>query len=129
MILLGVISILGVLLWKLNACLEWTIPLRCQAKIESLRKRLSRKTRSLNYVWESWPGEGELEKNFWRLQKELPLLRKQFQVPLWIEVHVGQGRDTKRDERYLSCLQRRYPEIEVNLRPLSREGRETCGDT
>lgn len=129
MVLLGVILILGILLWRVVSGLEWSIPLKCQSLIEAWRERLSSKTHSLNYVWDSYPGEGELEKHFWRLQKELPQLRKRVNVPLWIEVYVFQGRDTRQNQKYLSCLKRRFPEIEITMGPLYGEGRDTWGDT
>jgi hypothetical protein len=124
-----VISFLGVLLWGVNTCLEWSIPPRCQAIIEAWKKGLSRKTRSLNIVWDSWPREEDLEKDLWLLKKELFQLRRKFKAPFWIEVQVGQSVDERQNEKYLSCLQRRFPEIEITMYPLYGEGHGTCGDT
>lgn len=124
-----VISLLGILLWSVNTCLEWSIPPRGQAIIEACRKGLSRKTCCFNFVWDSWPKEEELEKSFWNLQKELALLRRKLQVPFWIEVHVGQNVDERQNEKYLSCLQRRFPGIGITMYPLYGEGRDGCVDT
>lgn len=129
MVLLGVILILGSLLWRIVSGLEWSIPPKCQSLIEAWRERLSSETHCLNYVWDSDPGDEELEKHFWSLQNELPQLRKRFNVPLWLEVHVFQGIDSRQAQRYLSCLQRRFPEIGITMYPLYGEGRDTCGDT
>ena len=129
MVLLGVILILGSLLWRVVSGMEWSIPPKCQSLIEAWRERLSSETYSLNYVWDSNPGDGELEKHFWCLQKELPQLRKRFNVPLWIGVNVFQGIDPRQTQRYLSCLQRRFPAIEITMLPLYGESRDTGGDT
>ena len=129
MVLLGVILILEILLWRAVSDLEWGIPPKCQSLIEAWRERLCSKTHSLNYFWDSNPGDGELEKHFWCLQKELPQLRKRFNVPLWIEVRVFQGIDPRQTQRYLACLQRRFPEIEITLYPHYGERCDTGEDT
>lgn len=128
MMLSAVILFLGVLLWSVNACLEWRISPGFQARIEAWRKGLNKKTHSFNCVWDLWPEEEELEKRVWHLQKELPQLRGSLKVPFRVKVQVRQSADAKLNEKYLSCLQRRFPEIEIMTFSLKREG-DPWGDT
>lgn len=129
MILLVGISFLVILLWSVTICLEWSIPNRCQSILEAWQKGISRKTRSFHYVWDSWPEEEDLEKNFWYLKKELSQLRRKIKVPFGINVHVAQSVDEMQNKKYLSCLQRRFPEIEITMYALYGENKDTCGDT
>lgn len=114
MYLLGVILILGILLWRMDSRLEWTIPVKWQTFIRTWKEGMGARAHRLNYIWYLDPRESELEKRFWHLQKELPQLGKKVRAPLWVEVRiVHQGVPNDQKEIYLSCLQRRFPEIEI----------------
>lgn len=114
MYLLGVILILGILLWRMDSGMEWTIPPKWQNFIRTWKEGLGGRAHQLNYIWYLDPQESELEKRFWHLQKELPQLRKNVKAPLCVEVRiVDQGEPNGQKEIYLSCLQRRFPEIEI----------------
>ena len=121
MFLLGVVLSLGILLWRTDSSLEWSIPPKWQTYIGTWQARFGNKTHILNYVLYMSPENSELEKNFWHLQMALPRLRKKFRVPLWIKVRVHQGVATGQKEIYLSCLQRRFPDIEIYECPLYGE--------
>lgn len=110
---LGVVLISGLLLWRTDSRLEWSIPFKWQTSIKRWKEGLSRRTHILQYVWYLGPRGYELEKHFWQLQKELPRLREKFRVPLWIEVGVYSDVAPGQKEIYISCLQRRFPEIEI----------------
>ncbi|HEY8911285.1 MAG TPA: hypothetical protein VIM51_13555 [Desulfosporosinus sp.] len=112
--LLIVVLILSILLWRVDAHLEWSMPLKWQALIMAWKDGLSSRTHTLNYVWYSDPGNSELEKQFWHLTMALPRLRKKFRVPLWIEVSVHQSVAPGQQAQYISCLQRRFPELEIH---------------
>jgi hypothetical protein len=113
--LLGVVLILDILLWRVASSLEWSIPPKWQALIGAWKEGLTSRTKNLNYVWYLGPGNSEFEKQFWHLNMALPRLRKKFRVPLWIEVGVGvyQSEVPVPKGKYISCLQRRFPQIGV----------------
>ncbi len=111
--LLGVMLILGILLWKADSSLEWSIPLKWQSFIRAWKEGLGSRTHIIKYVWYLGPRNIELEKNFWHLQLALPRLRKKFKVPLWIEVRVHHDEALGQQELYISCLQRRFPGIDI----------------
>ncbi|MDR3543073.1 MAG: hypothetical protein P4L69_19230 [Desulfosporosinus sp.] len=118
MVLLGVVMILGVLSWRTASCLEWSIPLKWQALIKAWKEGLTRRTHTFKYVWYMGPEYSELEKQFWHLKRALPRLQKKYGVPIWIEVSVQQSGDRGEKGTYISCLQRRFPEIEIQQCPL-----------
>lgn len=127
MFLLGVVLCLGVLLWRTDSSLEWSIPLKWQTFIETWQRRCGDKTHSLNYVCYLGSENSELEKDFWHLRMDLPKMQKKLRVPLWIKVRVHQSVATWQTERYLACLKRQFPEIEIYKCPLSRDTDETEG--
>ncbi|EGW38889.1 hypothetical protein [Desulfosporosinus sp. OT] len=120
MFLLGVVLCLGILLWRTNSSLEWNIPLKWQILIGAWQRECGNKTHSLNYVCYLGSENSELEKDFWHLRMALPRMQKKFKVPLWIKVRIHQGVATKQKDLYLACLQKRFPEIEIDECPLSR---------
>lgn len=123
--LLGVMMISGILLWRANSRLEWSIPLRWQSIIKAWKEGLSSSTQIIKYVWYLGPRNSELEKHFWHLQLALPRLQKKFRVPLWIEVWVQHDVALAQKEIYISCLQRRFPGIMIQACPLDgRSGEE-----
>lgn len=111
--LLVVVLILDILLWRVVSGLEWSIPLKWQARIEAWKEGLTSRTHTLNYVWYLNSKNSELEKQFWHLKLVLPGLSKKFRVPVWIEVSIHQSLDPGRKEGYISCLQRRFPELDI----------------
>lgn len=111
--LLGVVLILDILLWRVTSGLEWSIPLKWQTRIEAWKEGLTSRTQTLNYVWYLSQRNSELEKQFWHLKLVLPALRKKFSVPIWIEVSIHQSEDTGQKGIYISCLQRRFPELDI----------------
>ena len=116
--LLGFVMILGILLWRIDSRLEWSIPLKWQALIKARKEGLANKTHTLKYIWHLGPEYSELEQQFWYLKWALPRLQKKYRVPLWIEVSVQQSGDYGQKGSYISCLQRRFPEIEIQQCPL-----------
>jgi len=112
-LLLGVVLILGVILWNVDSHLEWNIPLKWQAFLKAWTEKLGSKTHKLKYIWYLGSENSELEKQFWHLKMALPRLRKKFRVPLWIEVRVDQRAAPRQIGKYIACLQRRFPEIEI----------------
>jgi len=112
--LLGVVLILGILLWRVDSGLEWSIPPKWQAFLIGWKEGLSSRTHTLNYLWYLGPENCELEKQFWHLKLALPRLQRIFKVPLWIEVSVDQSVAPGQKGIYISCLQRRFPEIEIH---------------
>ena len=111
--LLGVTIILDILLWRVASRLEWSIPLKWQALIGTWKEGLTSRTKPLNYVWYMGPGNREFERQFWHLKIGLPRLRKKFRVPIWIEVGIYQSEAFEPKGKYISCLQRRFPEIGI----------------
>lgn len=117
MFLLGVVLSLGILLWRTDSSLEWSIPFKWQTLIWNWQVRLSNKKQSLNLVWYLGPENSDLEKHLWHLKMALPGLQKKVKVPLWIKVSVHQSVAPRQKEIYISCLQRRFPEIEIDNCP------------
>lgn len=125
MILFAVILFLGILLWCANIYFEWTIPAGCQTIIETWRQELSGRSRGICCVWDTWPAEEELERTFWHLKKDLSQLGRKIKVPFWIEIQISQSTDERQNNKYLSCLQRRFPELEVTMCSSPGEGSDT----
>ncbi len=111
--LLGVVLILDILLWRVVLDIEWSIPLKWQACIESWKEGLTSGTQTLNYVWYLSPRNSEIEKQFWHLKMALPGLRGKLRVPVWIEVSVHHRMDPGQKGIYISCLRRRFPELDI----------------
>ncbi|TGE33926.1 hypothetical protein [Desulfosporosinus sp. Sb-LF] len=113
----GVVLILGILLWIMDSPLEWNIPYKWQVFLKTWKEGLGSRTHNLNYVYYRESdlnlGNSDLEKQFLHLQKELPRLSRKLRVPLWISVCVHQGMVSQSNEIYISCLQRRFPEMEI----------------
>lgn len=113
MFLLGILLITGIVLWKYNLRFEWSVPSNWQKYIESWKEGLSSRTHNLKYIWYMGRGNSELEKHFFHLQMALPGLQKRLNVPIWLVVFIHQGRAYGQNELYISCLQRRFPGIEI----------------
>ncbi|SPF55968.1 conserved hypothetical protein [Candidatus Desulfosporosinus infrequens] len=108
-----VVMIIVILLWRTDSRMEWSIPLKWQALIKAWKERLASRTHTFKYVWYSDSEYSELEKQFWHFKRALPRLQKKCRVPLWIEVNVQQSGTPGQKGTYISCLQRRFPEIEI----------------
>lgn len=111
---IGVILILGVLSWKVNSSWEWDIPEKWQAKIGAWKAGLSSTTHSLNYEWYLGPENRDLEKQLWHLKRAFPRLSKKFKAPIWVEVCVYPNFSPEQNMIYISCLQRRFPELGIH---------------
>lgn len=117
-ILMVFVLILAILSWTVSSRYEWSIPLEWQAYIGAWKERLSNKSQSLYFVWELGPN-GEMEKRFWHLQRALSELQKKYELPLWIEVRIYPDLSPEQKERYIACLQRRFPKIMIDEGPLN----------
>ena len=111
-LLMGVVLILGAVLWRVNSSWEWGIPFKWQAKIGAWKESLASRTQSLNYNWYMAQESRELEKHLWFLK---------FMAPIKVEVCVHLKFSHDHDEIYIACLQRRFPEIRIYENPLSCE--------
>jgi len=125
-LLIGVVLSLGILLWRMDSSLEWHVPAKWQRIIRNWQSGLSKKTHTLHYVWNVGSENSELERDFWRLQLALSTMQKKFKVPLWIKVCLDQSMVIAQRDIYISCLQRRFPELEIYGVPISGDskGRE-----
>lgn len=112
MLLSALIMTLIVLLWKANSHWEWSIPLKLQSFLQTEKENLSRETQRVAYAWKE-SGGNELEKDLGNLQREFPRLRKKYKDPIWIEVCLHQNMVLGPREKYLACLQRRFPDIDI----------------
>lgn len=112
-LLMGVILILGALLWRVNSSWEWDIPQKWQAKIRAWKEGLSSPTHIINYDWDADPANTELEKHLWQLKRAYPQLRKKYRAPIRAEVCVYPNLPPEQNMIYISCLQRRFPEISL----------------
>lgn len=112
-LIMGVVLFMGVLLWRADSSWEWGIPQKWQAKIGGWKEGFVSRTHILNYDWYLGPENRELEKHFWHLQMEYPRLRKKFITPVKVEVCVHPNFSPDYNEIYISCLQRRFPEIKI----------------
>ncbi|HBW36999.1 hypothetical protein [Desulfosporosinus sp. BICA1-9] len=120
-LLMGVILILGALLWRVNSSWEWDIPQKWQAKIRAWKEGLSSPTHIINYDWDVDPENTELEKHLWLLKRAYPRLRKKYRAPIRAEVCVYPNFPPEQNKIYISCLQRRFPEISLSECPLGSE--------
>lgn len=118
---LGIVLILGSLLWWGAARWEWQVPIQGQKVLIRWRERLSQKSHTLKYDWSVGSGECELEKHFGHLQQALPQLQKKFKRPLIIEVIIHPRLALGQQAIYVACLQRRFPEIGIYASPLQGE--------
>ncbi|WP_407306269.1 hypothetical protein [Desulfosporosinus sp. SB140] len=112
MLLWGLVLGLIILLWNMNSQWEWNIPPKLERFLQSMKEDLSHGTHRLYYDWKE-SGENELEKDFGDLQKRFPHLREKYRVPVWVEVRIDQSTVVGPREKYLTCLQRRFPDIEI----------------
>lgn len=109
MLCLGGVLCLAILLWRTAPSLEWSIPPKWQVFIRTLLSRWRDKTDVLNYVCHLGSEDNELERDLWHLRMDL-LRRHQKSM---VKVRVHQEMATGQKKRYLACLQRRFPEIEI----------------
>ena len=114
MILLGILIIIGMVLWRINLRLEWNIPQKWQNAIQSWQEGISAKTHNLKYIWNTGRVNGDLERNFYHLEKSLPRLQKKLNASIWIEVLIYRGGPCEQNETYIACLQRRFPGLAIH---------------
>lgn len=112
---------LGILLWRVDSSLEWRVPGKWQTAIGNWQRGLRAKTQTVNYVWDMGSEISELERDFWYLQLALSRMRKKWRVPLGIKVCLDQGMVIAQKDIYISCLKRRFPEIEIYACSVSGE--------
>lgn len=110
---ISVVLILDIMLWIVDSRFEWIVPLNWQASIITWKEGFVRRGETLNYAYSMGSGEWECEKKLLNLKKQLPQLRKKFRTPYWIKVLVSSDVAYGKNENYISCLQRRFPEIEI----------------
>ena len=114
-LLMGFVLILALFFWKVSSRYEWNIPLKWQAYIGAWKERLSNKSYSISYFWESSLAAEEMEKSLLLLQKGLPSLQRNNKHPLLIEVEICQDLSLGDQKKYIVCLQRRFSEIRINV--------------
>lgn len=121
-IFMGVVLILGVVLWRVDLSWEWDIPQKWQAKIGTWKESLVSRTHILNYDWYlGLEQPREWEKHLWQLQMEFPRLRRKFSAPIRLEICVHPQDTVSQNDTYISCLQSRFPGIGFYESPLCSE--------
>ncbi|MGC7871765.1 hypothetical protein ACPUYX_09585 [Desulfosporosinus sp. SYSU MS00001] len=113
MLLWSFIITLIMLLWNTNSHWEWKVSLKLQTFIQVKKETLERKTKRIVYDRKQLK-EDELEKGIRDLHKEFPRLYNIDHCPVWIEVLVDQTMSLEPRKKYLACLQRRFPYIEIS---------------
>jgi hypothetical protein len=111
MLLWSLVMLSIILLWK-NAQWEWDIPPKFQTFLQNKKNDLSQGTRRLRYDWKEFKGK-ELEKSFADLKRESSRLRRKDKVSFRIEVYLPLNIMGGTRKKYLACLQRRFPDIEI----------------
>ncbi|WP_088188732.1 hypothetical protein [Desulfosporosinus sp. FKA] len=113
MLLWSLMITLIILLWNTNPHWEWRVPLKLQRYIHAGKETLERKTKRIVYDRKKLR-EDELEKSIRDLHKEFFRLHNIHHCPVWIEVLVDQTMSLEPRNKYLACLQRRFPDIEIS---------------
>lgn len=126
-LLIGVVLICSVLLWKLDSSWEWAIPQKWQAKLVAWKERFVKQTHVLYYECYLGTENRELENQLWHLQMTFPKLRK-IHSPMRVEVCVHPNFSPEQNMTYISCLERRFPEIRIYQSLLGERDR-TCVST
>lgn len=128
-LLISVVLIIGVFLWRVNSSWDWSIPIKLEEKIVTWKEGLVSRTHTLNYDWYANQETQELEKTLWELKLLFPRLRKKIMAPIKAQVSIRPNiSEDHRHERYIACLQRRFPEISISESVLSSETRDEGKD-
>lgn len=125
-LLIGVILILGILSWRVGSNWEWEIPQKWQVKIGTWKDQFTIQTYSLNYDWYLGSENRELEKHLWHLKRAFPRLSKKIKAPISVEVGVYPNSSPDQNRIYISCLQRRFPELSIYESPIREMKGQVC---
>ncbi|AFM43449.1 hypothetical protein Desaci_4614 [Desulfosporosinus acidiphilus SJ4] len=110
----GLIVIFIILLWSLYSHWEWRIPQKLEEFIRAEKNKLGANSMGILFDRRELK-EDELEKDLACLQKRFPHLSKKNKVHFWIEVEVDRAIAQEPRKKYLTCLQRRFSDIEISV--------------
>lgn len=122
-LVVGLLLSLGILLWVVAGRWEWSIPHKWQEKLLIWKKRYLVRSRPLKYIWEVNLRESNVENHFRQVTKDLSRFGKSTS-PLSIELRVGPEEGEGDKDLYKSCLQRRFPDISVDIQVAATQDRE-----
>ncbi|MDD4400462.1 MAG: hypothetical protein PHI24_01020 [Desulfitobacteriaceae bacterium] len=111
---------LSSLIWILAGYWEWSVPINWQVRMVSLAER-----KSCNPIYECFwqinPENPLAEWYIWRFRKFMPLADRK--IPIRCYINPGRGQNNLFNmDTYLSCLQRRFPDIEIKLKLENLQG-------
>ncbi len=111
----GVWICFGLLVWRFVGYWEWSIPLAWQKLIASVVEKNRLVDLTYECLWHVNPENPMAEWYIWRFRKIIPQIESKLYANCYIEI----GEDLKGSlctNRYLGCLQRRFPEVGVKLK-------------
>ncbi|HWQ73197.1 MAG TPA: hypothetical protein VN370_12860 [Desulfitobacteriaceae bacterium] len=106
---------LGFLIWILAGYWEWSVPLNWQVRLASLAKKNHSCDLTYECSWQVNPENPLAEWYIWCFYRLIPQIGGKTKINCYID--PGAGLSALFDiDTYLSCLQRRFPDIEIKLK-------------
>ena len=106
----GALIIIGTLLWIGAGRWELHPGPQCQSRISEWKDKWFRKGQT--YVWKI--EERDVARDFWHVRKEIPQLEEELRTRIYVQLSLQELPEL--DSRaYQACLQRRFPDLPVDL--------------
>jgi hypothetical protein len=106
---------LSLLIWRLVGYWEWSVPENWQVRLASIAEKNHRRDLTYECFWQVSPENPLAEWYIWRFRKFIPQIDAKTCINCYID--PGAGLNALFDmNTYLSCLQRRFPDIEIKLK-------------
>ena len=118
MLICGIILVI-LILWMLSVRWEWSVPLPLERHLKYRKKSFDCCSQVKFYNLPD-TDTGELERAIWKFREELPRMSKGNYVFRLI-IQLARNSAPGSGERYIACLQRRFPELEICLRRLDEQ--------
>jgi hypothetical protein len=110
---------LSLLIWRIVGDWEWPVPVNWQVCLASIAKE-NPCDQTYECLWQVNPENPLAEWYIWRFHKLVPQVNTKTQINCYIDPGAGPNALFDMDT-YLSCLQRRFPDIEITLKSENRQ--------
>lgn len=111
-VLTCLILIMALVAWLTSPGYEWRIPSKWEAALKKWKDQLSNQS-DCYVISEPVLSHEEGEKRFWLLRKELMNLQQHANGPIRVEVPIVHNLSAHEKERYIACLERRFPDLTI----------------
>lgn len=119
-VLTCLILMIALVAWMTSPGYEWRIPSKWEAALKKWKGQLSNKS-DCYVISEPILSDEEAEKRFWLLRKELTNLQQNSNGPIRVEVPIAHNLSANEQERYIACLERRFPDLTICVAASSLE--------